>query len=385
MQTGIDVLMRNNFKILRGRQIALCTSHSVCDSRLVPVVSIFMQQKICRLKAIFSPEHGFFADLQDQKPSRDRRLGSIPVYSQYGPRLAPAAENLHGIDTIVIDLFDIGVRYYTFLWTAILLMKKAARLNIPVVVLDRPNPLNGVTVQGPVLDPAYASFVGLYPIPIRHGLTLGEIMFMINCEHHLQAHLKIVLAAGWKRNFFWRETKLPWTMPSPNMPSWKTALLYPGLCLLEGTNVSEGRGTTKPFELLGAPWIDPDCLVRELSQARLKGVKFRPAYFRPTFHKHQNCLCGGVQIFITDPHQLDPVRLGLTLISVIRHLYPSHFQWRLPPYEKEKIKLPFDILIGNSWVRRDLEKKIPLTTIEKRWQKELDSFLAARMRYLLYR
>ncbi len=385
MLTGIDVLIRERFRRLRGRRIALCTSYAVCDSRSIPTIEIFKRQSPGRLKAVFAPEHGLYASSQDQIPNADSIDGAIPVYSQYGPRLAPSRQMLSGIDTVVIDLFDIGCRYYTFLWSAILLIKEAADSGVPIMILDRPNPLSGTMVQGPVLDPAYSSFVGLYPIPIRHGMTIGELSLMINHEFGINARLDVVKTTGWNRIRYFHETSLPWTIPSPNMPSETTAYVYPGMCLLEGTNISEGRGTTRPFELFGAPWIDPAKLVKSLCRFNLCGVNFRPVYFQPTFHKFRGRRCGGAQLLVVDPMKLNPIRLGLAVITALRRLYPAEFKWRPPPYEHERVKMPFDILIGNNWVRRDIERGATLPFIERQWQTGLRAFLKSRRRYLLYK
>jgi len=385
MLTGVDILFRDDFRRLRGRRIALATSYAVCDSRLVPVIAIFKRQTRVRLKAVFAPEHGLYASLQDQIPSADSTRGTIPVYSQYGPRLAPEPRMFREIDTVVIDLFDIGCRYYTFLWSAVLLLKEAATMKIPIMILDRPNPLNGITVQGPVLDPAFSSFVGLYPIPIRHGMTIAELALMVNRESGINARLEVVKVTGWKRHNYFPETGLPWIIPSPNMPSWITAYVYPGMCLLEGTNVSEGRGTTRPFELFGAPWIDPEALIKALNRYNLGGVRFRPVYFQPAFHKYRGRLCGGAHILVTDPAKLNPVRLGLAVIRSLIQLYPEDFKWRPPPYENERTRMPFDILIGNAWVRPELERGILLSLIERRWQAELDMFLRRRRHHLIYK
>lgn len=307
------------------------------------------------------------------------------MVSLYGRQLSPSRKVIESLDTFVIDLIDIGCRYYTFLWTATLIMSAAKKSGKEVVVLDRPNPLGGRRVQGPVLDPGCASFVGLFPIPVRHGMTIGELSRLINDEFEIKCQLEVITMKGWERSMYFHETGLPWTIPSPNMPAPETAYVYPGMCLLEGTNVSEGRGTTRPFELFGAPWIRPDDTAEALNRLRLPGVRFRPAFFRPAFHKYRGEMCGGAQIIVVDLPDLDPVVLGLTVIKCLRDLYPGKFRWRLPPYEREKKKMPFDILVGNKWIRHSLEKNRPVAEIERRWQKGLRAFLKIRKKYLLYR
>jgi uncharacterized protein YbbC (DUF1343 family) len=259
-----------------------------------------------------------------------------------------------------------------------------ARSGKTTYVLDRPNPLNGVEVSGPVLDPKYNSFVGLYPMPIRHGLTIGELCNLINTEYHLNARVQIVKMKGWRRQYYHVNTGLKWTIPSPNMPSFGTAFVYPGMCLLEGTNISEGRGTTKPFEIFGAPWIDPFRLTLRIKKQRITGADFRPTYFIPTFNKFKGKLCGGAQIYVTDFKKFDAITTGLTIIKTIKNLYPKEFTWQKPPYEFEKRKMPFDILIGNSWIRKAIENNRTIKSIKKKWQKDLQKFKRIRKNYLLY-
>jgi uncharacterized protein YbbC (DUF1343 family) len=384
MLLGTDILVQTRFSRFSGLKIALCTNYPVCDSRLTPTLELFKNQKIFKLQSIFAPEHGLLSDLQDQVVSRDTLIRKIPVVSLYGSKLSPPDRLFKSLDMVVIDLIDIGCRYYTFLWTAVLILRVAAEHGIKVVILDRPNPLAGRIVQGPVLEPRFSSFVGLYPIPIRHGLTIGELATLINEEFAIRGELEIVAMKGWKRSMYFHETGLPWTLPSPNMPSPETAYVYPGMCLLEGTNVSEGRGTTRPFELFGAPWIDPKALTDALNQARLPGLRFRPAFFRPTFHKFRGELCAGAQIVINDRTAMDPVILGLTVIRSLMDMYPKQFRWRPPPYERERKKMPFDILVGNSWIREALERRRPIAAIERRWQTRLRAFIEIRKKYLRY-
>jgi uncharacterized protein YbbC (DUF1343 family) len=239
-------------------------------------------------------------------------------------------------------------------------------------------------VQGPLIEEGFESFVGLYSIPVRHGMTIGELCTMLNHLHSIGADIEVVRLQGWRRERYFDENRLDWTVPSPNMPSFMTALVYPGMCLLEGTNVSEGRGTTRPFETFGAPWIDPLVLARELNRTRMRGIKFRPTHFMPTFHKYRGKLCGGIQIYVKNHDEFDPLTCGLQIIQTIRRLYPEDFSWRRPPYEFEKKKMPFDILIGNSWVREEIEKGTEIQKIHKRWQAELKRFKEMRKKYLLY-
>ncbi|OGC43300.1 hypothetical protein A2Y85_00575 [candidate division WOR-3 bacterium RBG_13_43_14] len=385
IQLGIDVLKRRNFRQLRGYRIGLCTNLSCCDSDLITTYENFKEE--LNLQVIFAPEHGLYTDLQDQIPMRSYvdRKNRIKIISLYdGKKLTADPEILKKIDILVVDLFDIGSRYYTFLWTAMLLMQQISQTNKKVIVLDRPNPINGIKVEGPVLLPQLRSFVGLYLLPIRHGMTIGELLTMINSEAGINADLEIIKMRNWKRAMYYDETGLSWTIPSPNMPVLSTAIVYPGMCLLEGTNLSEGRGTTRPFEIFGAPWIEPFELIKNLS-AKLTGVKFRPLYFTPTFHKHNGKTCGGLQIYVTDRNKYRPIETTLELLRVIKKLFPGNFSWRKPPYEFERKRMPFDILIGNTWVRKMIDRHRSIPEIKCKWTPELERFRKLRKQYLLYK
>jgi uncharacterized protein YbbC (DUF1343 family) len=387
MLLGIDVLSADHFKLLNGMKIGLCSNISACNSQLQPTMILFEHQRNFTLDVVFTPEHGLFGALQDQKKSSDffDKKKNIKIHSLYGKRLAPDITAIKKLDCIVIDLQDIGTRYYTFSWSAVLLIQQCALLKKKIIILDRPNPLNGVTLEGPVLEPRFSSFVGLYPIPVRHGLTLGELCTLISAEFNIPVDITVVKMKLWQRHYYFDDTKLPWTMPSPNMPGLSTALVYPGMCLVEGTNVSEGRGTTRPFETIGAPWIDPFLLVASLKKETVPGVQVRPTFFIPTFNKYKNELCGGLHIYVHNRKKFNSVLTGLTIIKIIKKLYPDKFRWRTPPYEFEKKKFPFDILIGNEWVRRALNRTEPIAEMRKKWMKELMGFKKIRKKYLLYR
>ncbi len=290
-----------------------------------------------------------------------------------------------GIDTVVVDLQDVGARYYTFIWTTALVMRAAARAGVEVVVLDRPNPLGGAVLEGNVADPAYASFVGLYPLAIRHGMTIGEVAAYVNATHALGCRLTIVRMRGWRRRMLWEDTGLPWVAPSPNMPTPDTARVYPGGCLYEGTNLSEGRGTTRPFEWVGAPYLDADAYAGALNAQRLPGVAFRAARFTPMFHKWAGRLCGGVQIHVTDVARFKPYLTGLAVIAEARRLAPKGFAWKKPPYEFERKKLPIDILCGTDAIRKAIERRRPLREIERAWAPGLAAWARQRARFLVYR
>lgn len=334
----------------RPRLGALLHAASV-TSRLEPDLSVLERHNgtLFELTALFGPQHGFAATTQDNmvewEGGTHPGLG-IPMHSLYGEHREPAAEMLEGLDVLLVDLVDVGSRYYTFIWTLFLCMKACGSQGITVLVCDRPNPINGVTVEGELPDSAYASFVGLQPLPNRHGKTIGELARQFREEVFPECRLEILPMEGWEREMWHDETGLPWVMPSPNMPTLDTAIVYPGMCLLEGTNLSEGRGTTRPFELFGAPWIDSRRLKAELDLLELPGVHFREASFEPTFQKHAGEVCHGAQIHVVDRHLFLPVMTGTEIIRTARRLWPEHFAWKKPPYEYEYEKLPIEILTG---------------------------------------
>jgi uncharacterized protein YbbC (DUF1343 family) len=291
---------------------------------------------------------------------------------------------LREIDTMIFDIQDVGSRYYTFIYTLSYVMEACKEAGIRVLVLDRPNPINGTDLEGPVLEAGYESFVGRYPLPIRHAMTVGELAFYFHQEFGLNCELEAVHMEDWRRNHFFEDTGLPWVLPSPNMPSVDTALVYPGMCLLEGTNVSEGRGTTRPFEIFGAPWIRPERFYNALEQYQLSGVRFRPLFFRPTFHKYANELCGGMQIHVTDRNAFRSVKTALCILHGLRSEYGKFFRWKEPPYEFVTDRLPIDVLFGNSRVREALERGSSPDSIEEQWQEPLKVFREKRKKYLYY-
>jgi uncharacterized protein YbbC (DUF1343 family) len=335
----------------RGARIGTLL-HPASVSSSVKHASRILEQHngdLFRLAAFFGPQHGFLGQTQDNmvewKSYEHPRL-RIPVYSLYGEHREPTAEMLTELDVLLIDLQDVGARYYTFIWTMYLCMRACEEQGVAVVVLDRPNPINGVMVEGPFLKPDYKSFVGMHPIPVRHGKTIGELAQQFREEAFPKCELLILGMKNWKRQMWFDQAGLPWVMPSPNMPTLDTATVYPGMCLLEGTNISEGRGTTRPFEIFGAPFINAERLCSELNALNLPGVFFRENYFQPTFHKFAGELCGGAQLHVTDRNAFHPFRTGVEIIRVLRKLYPDRFAWKQPPYEYEREKLPIEILLG---------------------------------------
>jgi uncharacterized protein YbbC (DUF1343 family) len=384
--TGLDQLQASHLSRVRGRIGLLCHQASV-NRGLDHAVDLIGSIRGTRLVALFAPEHGLSGAAQDHAPIATARdpASRLPVVSLYGRRRAPTAPMLAGLDTLVCDLQDVGARYYTFVWTMALAMGACARAGVRMLVLDRPNPLGGARVEGNVLDPRFASFVGLYPLPVRHGMTIGELALYLNARHGLRCALNVIPMSGWHRPMLWEETGLPWVPPSPNMPTPDTAHVYPGACLIEATNLSEGRGTTRPFEWVGAPFIDGHEWARALEREALPAVHFRPCRFQPTFHKWKGRTCGGVQLHVTDRGRFKPYLTGLALIATARRLYPRGFAFRKPPYEFERRKLPIDILCGTDRIRRQIEAKGRLAQIEAAWQPALAAFVRSRRPHLLYR
>jgi uncharacterized protein YbbC (DUF1343 family) len=366
---GIEILVNERRDLCRGRRVGvLCHPASVTPD-LTHVVDRLIGAGI-RPTHLFGPEHGVRGEAQDMigvDGESDRRTG-IPVTSLYGntfESLSPTREALDEIDVLLVDLQDIGSRYYTYVWTMALAMKAAAAADVQVVVLDRPNPLGGTEVEGGDVEPAAESFVGLGSIPVRHGLTMGEMAKLVRAgipwggerwKRPLDCDLEIVPMRGWRRGDWFESTGLPWVLPSPNMPTVDTAFVYPGLCLLEGTNVSEGRGSTRPFEIIGAPFIDGYALASRLAKHDLPGVVFRPLSFRPTFQKHAGKSCGGVQLHVTDRAAFRPYRAGIALLRELWAVGEGGFAWRTEPYEFVAHRLAIDLLTGSDAVRLGIER-----------------------------
>lgn len=383
VQSGLDRLVANIPSYLRKQRIGILCHQASVDRRLNSIVDL-LAGKGLKITALFAPEHGFWGTAQDQIPIAADKSQSLPVHSLYGDARTPNSDQLQSIDVLICDLQDVGSRYYTFVWTMALAMQVCAQEGKRFIVLDRPNPIGGNVLEGPVLDMHYASFVGLYPVPVRHGLTIGELALWLNARFELQADLDVVSMKGWKRRMDFEETGLPWVLPSPNMPTVDTAYVYPGGCLIEGTNLSEGRGTTRPFELIGAPYIDGGRLAEALSKEKLPGVGFRACRFQPTFHKFQGQLCGGVQIHMTDRARFKSFLTTLVLIQKVHNLYPNQFAWRNPPYEYELEKWPFDILCGTDAIRLAIETHTPVSQLERSWRAGLQAFAEERKPFLLY-
>jgi len=387
VKTGLEVLLTERIDLLKGKRVGVIANPSSVNAELDHIVDLLYRHPDIRLTTIMGPQHGARGETQDNmiewEDYRDPVTG-LPVYSLYGKTRKPTPHMLKDVDTLVFDVQDVGARYYTFVYTMALAMEACGERGLEFVVLDRPNPIGGVQVEGPVLDPVFRSFVGLFPLAIRHGLTVGELARYFSGECGVKCHLEVVPMKGWHRDMFFEDTELPWIPPSPNIPTVESAVVYPGLCLLEGTNVSEGRGTTRPFEMSGAPWVNPDHLAKKLNCMHLPGVKFRPIHYIPTFHKWNGSIIGGVQIHVLDRHSFKPFSTGLALTMAYREQGPGEFQWKEPPYEYEYDKLPIDILLGNGKIREEIEQGESLEQIEAGWQEELEAFGRKRQRYLLY-
>jgi len=372
---------------LAGLRVGIVCNPASIDRSFEHVIDRFERDEAVTLAAIFGPQHGFRADVQDNMietaHARDPRR-RVPVYSLYSETREPTAEMLSGVDVLVVDLQDIGARIYTFIYTMANCLRAGRKHGVPVVVCDRPNPIGGLQVEGPVLHRGFESFVGQFPIPMRHGMTIAELARLFNDHEQLGAELSIVPMEGWRRDMYFDDTSLPWVMPSPNMPTLETAIVYPGTVLFEGTNASEGRGTTRPFELIGAPWVDPDSFADRLNACDLPGVRFRPVVFDPTFQKHARVACGGCQIHLLDRSVFRPVETGIVLLAECRRANPSRFAWRHPPYEYEHQRLPIDILAGSERLRQQIDDAVPVRDIAESWLPEVEEFDRIRRKFLLY-
>ncbi|GAA1375318.1 exo-beta-N-acetylmuramidase NamZ family protein [Peribacillus frigoritolerans] len=376
---GIEVLLKEEKNVLSGKKVGLITNPTGIDSKLTSIVDLLHDDPDIHLTALFGPEHGVRGDAQAGASVEyyiDEKTG-LPVYSLYGKTKKPTPEMLKDVEVLVFDIQDVGTRYYTYIYTMAYAMEAAKENDIPFIVLDRPNPQGGETVDGPVLEPEFSSFVGLYPIPLKHGMTVGELATLFNKEFKIGADLKVIKMKGWKRDMDYDDTGLPFVLPSPNMPTVSTTFAYPATGLIEGTNVSEGRGTTKPFELIGAPYINGDELAGKLNAIRLPGVKFRAASFTPTFSKHAGKLSHGVEIYITDREEFKAVPTGLHIIKTIQDLYPGDFEFLAANN--------FNLLIGNGWIMSRIKEGTTVNEILKEYQVKQDAFKKVRKNYLLYK
>ena len=381
VNTGLHTLLERGHPQLDGLRVGLITNQTGVDSRLRSNIDLLHASDRLDLRALFGPEHGVRGDAQagaSVSTTVDARTG-LPMHSLYGQTHSPTPEMLAGLDALIFDLQDIGVRYATYASTMLAAQESAATEGLLFAVLDRPNPLGGEQVEGPPLDPEFTSFVGAYRMPVRHGLTLGELARLAASERGWPEPV-VVPMEGWSRASWYDETGLLWVQPTPNLPTLDAVTLYPGTCLIEGTNVSEGRGTTRPFELLGAPWIDPYELAAWLESRQLPGVLPRPAWFTPTFSKHAGELCGGVQLHITDRDALRPTELGIRVLHAIRSIAPDSFAWHVGGHGRHFL----DLLIGSDAPRRALEGGTDPDAVVADWRDQAAAFEERRRPYLLY-
>ncbi len=389
MRTGLDLLLTDLKALVAGKAVGLVVNQTAVDANLVHAIDRFLADPDLNPVRLFGPEHGVRGDAQDMitvEDQRDARSG-LPVVSLYGQEegsLRPTPASLQDLQVLVFDIQDIGSRYYTFIYTMAYCMEAAGQAGIPIVVCDRPNPITGTPREGNVLDMAFRSFVGRYPLPIRHGMTAGELALFFREHCGVLCDLKVVPMEGWSRDQWFDQTGLPWVQPSPNMPTVDTALVYPGMCLIEGTNVSEGRGTTRPFHLIGAPWIDGHALADALNTLALPGVRWRPTAFTPMFQKFQRQQCGGVELHVIDRNHFKPVLSGVALLQALHRLYPDDFRWRTERYEYVSDTLAIDLLGGGQVLRQQVEAQVPLAVIEAFWESELRGFRHLSDHCLLY-
>jgi len=387
IKLGLERLLDDRIAVLKDARIGLVCNQASVDHSLRHAADVLFDHPAINLTTLFGPQHGIRGDVQDNMietgHARDRRTG-LPIYSLYSDTREPTDEMLNDVDVIVVDLQGVGCRIYTFAYTMANCMRVAARLGKKVVVCDRPNPIGGEKVAGNVTEGGHESFVGQYLLPTRHGMTMGELARLFNEHFGIGCELEVVKLAGWSRNLWYDDTDGPWVMPSPNIPTPDSCKVFPGTVHLEGTQMSEGRGTTRPFELVGAPYIQADQYTSELMKLNLPGVLFRASVFMPTFQKHGGKACGGVQIHVTDREAFEPVQTGIAIVKTAYDMYPNDFRWKDPPYEYEYTRNPFDVISGTTKLREQIERGDSLEAIVDSWQPRLDEFRAVRQSYLLY-
>ena len=373
-------------KLIEGQRVGLVCNPASVDRSLVHASDRLISGD-WKLTALFGPQHGFRSDLQEnmiESPHTQDARRRVPVHSLYSETREPTAQMLADVDVLVIDLQDVGTRIYTYIYTMANCLRAARAHGVRVVVCDRPNPIDGETIEGATLDPDYVSFVGQFPIPMRHGLTIGEAARLFNDHFGLNAAVDVVPMDGWRRSMYFDATGLPWVLPSPNIPTLETAVVYPGAVLFEGTVLSEGRGTNRPFEFIGAPWIDGERFAAAMNARGIPGVCFRAVFFEPTFHKHMQVLCGGCQIHVTDRAVFEPMRVAIEMLDEFKREAPAEKLWRDPPYEYEHVKPPIDILYGSDRLRVAIDEGASPASIMQDWERDEEAFRKLRQKVLLY-
>ena len=389
MRTGLERLLDDPRAWLGSARVGLVANPTTVNHRLAHAADLLHRHPEVDLRCLFGPEHGLRGSAQDMVGVTDHTdpATGLPAVSLYGTTfesLSPAPEQLSGVDVLLFDVQDVGARYYTYAATMALCMRAAGASGVKVVVLDRPNPIGGVAVEGGGLDQGLENLCGLYPVPQRHGMTLGELARLYKGTFGIGCELDVVACEGWSRSAYYDECGLPWIMPSPNMPTPETALVYPGMCLLEGTNLSEGRGTTRPFELFGAPFVDGDAAARELRRHDLPGVLFRPCVIEPAFHKFKGQRCGALQLHVSDRRVFEPYRTGLAVLVAVRELWPESFAWRTEPYEFRTDVPAIDLLTGSPAVRQAIDGGVTLDEVVRIARGGTELYDAGRDRALLY-
>ncbi len=387
IKLGLEKILteKNNFS--RSMRLGLICNQSSVNHQFQHAADLFFENDNLNLVSLFGPQHGIRGDVQDNMEETSHtidKLTKLPIYSLYSETRQPTEQMLSSIDALVFDLQDVGGRVYTFIYTMANAMKACAKFGKKMFVLDRPNPIGGLSVEGNLLEKGHESFVGQFPIPMRHGLTVGELAKLFNEEFNIKCELEVITMNNWKREDFYDETDAPWVMPSPNMPTVDTTVVFPSTVYFEGTQVSEGRGTTRPFEIVGAPYIGSKEYADALSKFELPGVIFRPVNFIPTFQKYFKQGCGGIFLHITERDLFEPVITGLAMIKTIFELYPSDFRWKDMPYEYEFDRNPFDVIAGTTKIREMIEKGKSINEIKLYWKNDVRDFNDLREKYFLY-
>lgn len=387
VKLGLEKILGEKVAALKGMRIGLVCNPASVNHQFQHAADLFYENEKINLTTLFGPQHGIRGDVQDNMIETTHIVDSqteIPIYSLYSETREPTEEMLLNVDALVFDLQDVGCRVYTFIYTMANCMRACAKYGKKMFVLDRPNPINGIDVEGNLLETGHESFVGMYPIPMRHGLTVGELAKLFNTDFELHCELEVITMDDWNREDYYDETDAPWVMPSPNMPTVETAVVFPATVYLEGTQVSEGRGTTRPFEIIGASYINARELADALASLELSGVIFRPINFLPTFQKFANEACSGVFLHILDRDEFEPVITGLAIIKTIFDLYSDNFKWKNPPYEYVFDRNPFDVIAGTTKIREFFEQGKKVNEIKQLWQLDIENFSKSREKYLLY-
>ncbi len=387
IKLGLEKILDGQIQLAESARCGLICNQASVNHSFQHSADLLYEHSGIKLVALFGPQHGIRGDVQDnmvETPHTFDKLTGLPIYSLYSETRQPTEEMLSGLDVLMFDLQDVGCRVYTFVYTMANAMRACAEFGKKMIILDRPNPIGGLAVEGNLLERGHESFVGQYPIPMRHGLTAGELAQLFNKEFDINCELEVITMENWEREDFYDETNAPWVMPSPNMPTVDTTIVFPATVYFEGTEISEGRGTTRPFEIIGAPYFNANEYAEVLSKLELPGVIFRPINFLPTFQKFANQNCEGVFLHITDRNIFEPVITGLALIKTAYDLYKDNFQWKSTAYEYAFNRNPFDVIAGTRRIREQLEKGISINDIKLSWQADVNEFNQLRNKYLIY-